>query len=167
MPQATLDSQDSPQPELGGSHHLPPYSILCASPRHLHPNGFLSWNSQGGVPKLSRFGLPPLCGVITFCSDLRLGWGLKKTCSSHWDFSNGMSHSTYMHRGWVDSWLLVVENQTANLIPGLSFCHNLCWKCSNGSYELIFDIYTSITFQWYKEHFNARCFDPCNRTLKL
>jgi hypothetical protein len=28
-PQANLDSQDSPWPELGGSHHLPPYSILC------------------------------------------------------------------------------------------------------------------------------------------
>jgi hypothetical protein len=25
------DSQDSPRPELGGSCHLPPYSILCAS----------------------------------------------------------------------------------------------------------------------------------------
>jgi len=26
---AYTDSQDSPRPELGGSHHLPPYSILC------------------------------------------------------------------------------------------------------------------------------------------
>ncbi len=33
------DTQDSPQPGLGGSHHLPPYSILCASPWGLHPNG--------------------------------------------------------------------------------------------------------------------------------
>jgi hypothetical protein len=23
------------------------------------------------------------------------------------------------------------------------------------------------SFQWYKEHPNARCFDPCNRTLKF
>ncbi len=51
------NSFDSPRPGLGGSHHLPPYSILCVCPRHLHRNGFLSRDSQGGVPKLSRFGL--------------------------------------------------------------------------------------------------------------
>ncbi len=28
-----LNSQDSPRPGLGGIHHLPPYNILCASPR--------------------------------------------------------------------------------------------------------------------------------------
>jgi hypothetical protein len=52
-----MDSLDSSRPGLGGSHHLPPYSILCASSRHLHPNGFLSQDSQGRVSKLSRFGL--------------------------------------------------------------------------------------------------------------
>jgi hypothetical protein len=26
-----MDSQDSPWPKLGGSHHLPPYSIFNAS----------------------------------------------------------------------------------------------------------------------------------------
>ncbi len=31
----------------------------------------------------------------------------------------------------------------------------------------IFDIYTSIAFQLYKERLKARCFDPCNRTLKF
>jgi hypothetical protein len=36
---ANLDSQDSPWPKLGGSHHLPPYSIPCASPRGPHPSG--------------------------------------------------------------------------------------------------------------------------------
>ncbi len=34
------DTQDSPRPGLGGSHHLPPYSILCDSPRSPHPNGY-------------------------------------------------------------------------------------------------------------------------------
>jgi hypothetical protein len=51
-----------------------PYSILCAFLRHLHSNGFLSRDSQGGVSKLSRFGLPRLYNIITFCSYLRLGW---------------------------------------------------------------------------------------------
>jgi hypothetical protein len=35
-----MDSLDSPRPGLGGSHHLPPYSILCVTPPHPHPNGF-------------------------------------------------------------------------------------------------------------------------------
>jgi hypothetical protein len=48
--QTTLDSEDSPRLGLGGSHHLPPYSIFSASPRHPHSNGFLSHDSQGGVP---------------------------------------------------------------------------------------------------------------------
>jgi hypothetical protein len=50
---------------------------------------------------------------------------------------------------------------------GLSFPHNLCYKFPNGPCELIFDIYTFIALQWYKEHPNARCFDPCNPTLKF
>ncbi len=46
--------QNSPRPEFGGSHHLPPYSILCVTPRGLHSNGSFSRDSQVGVPKLSR-----------------------------------------------------------------------------------------------------------------
>jgi hypothetical protein len=72
-PRATLDSLDSLRLGLGGSHHLPPYNILCASSPHLHPNGIFSWDSQSGVPKLSRFGLLRLWAFITSCSDLRLG----------------------------------------------------------------------------------------------
>jgi hypothetical protein len=54
-----FDTQDSPRPGLGGSHHLPPYSILCATSRRLHPNdslffpGLPSWSPEI-VPKLSR-----------------------------------------------------------------------------------------------------------------
>jgi hypothetical protein len=66
-----LDSQDSPRPGLGGSHHLPLYSILYASPQGPHPNGFLSWDSQMGVPKLSRLGVLQLWGAITLRADLR------------------------------------------------------------------------------------------------
>jgi hypothetical protein len=32
-PWANTDSQDSPQPTLGGSHHFPSYNIFCAWPR--------------------------------------------------------------------------------------------------------------------------------------
>jgi len=76
-------------------------------------------------------------------------------------------HFTCTHRNQVDSRLLVVGSQTASLTPGPSFDHNLCYKYPNGSCEAILDIYTSRTFQWYKERFDARCFDPCNRALRF
>jgi len=153
----------------GGKPPPSPHSILCVSPRHPHSNGFLSRDSQGGVSKLSQFGLLGLWELITLCSDLWLGWGLKQTCSSPWELSNDVSHFNFAHQGRVDSWLLVVVvgGQIANLTPGPSFPHNLCYKCLNGSCEPIFDIYTLTNFQWYEKHPNARCFDPYNRTLKF
>jgi hypothetical protein len=78
-----------------------------------------------------------------------------------------MSHSTCTHRGRVNSWLLVVGSQIVNLTFDPFFCHNLCYRCPNGSCESIFDIYTLISFQWYEKRFTARCFDPCNRALKF
>jgi hypothetical protein len=161
------NSLDSPRPGLGGSHHLPPYSIFYVTPPHPHPNAFLSRDSQGGIPKLSQFGLLRFHEVITFCSDLRLGRGLKNTCSSPWELSNGVSHSPRTYQGRVDSQLLMVESQTANLTPGLSFAYNMCYRCPNGPCKLIFDIYIFIAFQWYNKHHNARCFDPCTPTLKF
>jgi len=140
---------------------------LC--PKILWKNiyGFLSRDSQGGVPKLPRLKLPQLCRTITLCSNLRLGQGLKQGCSSRRELSNDVSHFTCTHRGQVDSWLFVVGSQTVNLTPDLSFCHNLCCRCPNGWCELIFDIYTLIAFPWNKERPNVRCFDPCNQTLKF
>jgi hypothetical protein len=78
-----------------------------------------------------------------------------------------VSHSTCTHQDWVDSRLLVVESQNGNLTPDPSFDHNLCCICFNGSGETIFYIYTSGPFQWYKEHLNVRCFDPCNQALNF
>jgi hypothetical protein len=144
------DSLNSPWPRLGGSHHLPPYSILYVCPWHLHANGFLSWDSQGGVPKLFWFKLPRLWELITPSSDLWLGWDLKQTCSSAQELSNCVLHSTCTHRVQVDSWLLVVGSQTANLTLGPSYDHYLCCRCPNGPCKAILDIYTSRPFQWYK-----------------
>ncbi len=67
-----LDSLDSPRPGLGGSHHLPPYSILCSSRWRLHSNGSFSRDSQGEVLKLSRVGVLGLWELISPGSDLRL-----------------------------------------------------------------------------------------------
>ncbi len=162
-----LDSLDSPRPGLGGSHHLPPYSILCSSARRLHPNGFFSRDSQSGVPKLSRFGLPGLWAFITSRLELGLRRGLNQSCNFPRELSNAMSHSCCRRREEVDSRLLVVGNQTASLTPGPSFAHNLGYRCLNGSCEAILDIYTSRPFQWHKEHSNARRFDPWNRALNF
>jgi hypothetical protein len=52
------DKQDSPWPELGGSHHLPPYSILWGWPRSLHPNGFSLPGLPSGSPEIAPNGTP-------------------------------------------------------------------------------------------------------------
>jgi hypothetical protein len=154
-------------PDLGVSHHLTPYSILCVTPRKGHSNGFLSRDSQSGVPKLSWVRVPGLWTNITSRPDLRLGRGLNQSCSPWRELSNSMLHSPIAHREWVDSRLLVVGSQTASLTPGLSFAHNLGFRCPNDQCEAIFDIYASRPFQWHQEHINARCFGPCCRALNI
>ncbi len=154
------DTQDSPRPKLGGSHHLLPYSILCASPRGPNPNGFLSWDSQVGVLKLQQLGLSQLWGCIISYANLWSWWGLKQSCNLCPKLSNNISHVTYTQGNRVGS-------QTANLTLGLSFGHNLCYRCSNEQCKPILDIYTSIVFQWYKKLFKARSFDPYNHALEI
>jgi hypothetical protein len=86
---------------------------------------------------------------------------------SPWEFFNGVLHSTCTYRDQVDSQFLVVGSQIASLTPDLSFNHNLCCRCPNDSCKAISDIYTSRPFQGYKEHFDARCFDPWNHILNF
>ncbi len=162
-----LDSLDSPRPRLEGSHHLPPYSILCNFARRLHPNGSFFRDSQSGVPKLSWFGLPGLWAFITSRPELGSGRGSNQSCSYRRDLFNAMSHSWCKRREEVDSQLLVVGSQTASLTPGPSFTPNLGCRCPNGSCEAILDMYTSRPFQWHKEHSNERRFDPWTRALNF
>ncbi len=79
------------------------------------------------------------------------------------ELSNAMSHSRSTRQEQVDSRLC----QTASLTSGLSFAHNLGYKCPNDQCKAIFDIYVSRPFQWHQERFNARCFGPCCRTLNI
>jgi hypothetical protein len=127
-----LDSLYSPRPGLRGSHHLPPYSILCSSARRLHPNGSFSRDSQSGVSKLSQFGLPGLWAFITSRVKLGSGRGFNQSCSSRRELSNAMLQSCCRCREEVDSRLLVVKSQIANLTPDPSFGHNLGCRCPNG-----------------------------------
>jgi hypothetical protein len=135
--------------------------------RRLHPNGFFSWDSQGGVLKLFRFGLPGLWAFITSRPKLESGRALNQTCSSRQEISNVVSHSCCRRREEVDSRLLVVGSQTGSLTPGLSFAHNLSCKCPNGQCEASLDICTSRPFQWHQKHPNARCFGPSTRALNF
>jgi hypothetical protein len=164
---ATLDSLDSSRPGLEGSHHLPPYSIFCVIPWEPHSNGTFSRDSQGGVPKLSWVGLSGLWELVSLGSNLRLEWSLNQSCNFPRELSNALSHSFCKRREKVDSRLLVVKSQIAHLTLDPSFAHNLGCRCPNGSCEAILDIYTSRPFHWYKEHFNARCFNPCNQVLNF
>jgi len=104
------DTQDSPRPGLGGSHHLPPYSILCTSPRGPHPNGF----SLPGVPKSRQMGLLRLWSPIILRVDLGSKCGLKQSCSSRREISNGMWHVVYSQVNRVDSRPFLVESQTGS-----------------------------------------------------
>jgi hypothetical protein len=52
-----------------------------------------------------------------------------------------MWHATWTQVNQGDPRLLVVESQIVNLIIGLFFDHNLCFKYSNGTCEPIIDIY--------------------------
>ncbi len=61
----------------------------------------------------------------------------------------------------------MVGSQTTSLTPDPSFAHNLGCGCPNGSCKAILDIYTSRSFQRYKEHLKARCFALCCWALKL
>jgi len=145
------DTQDSPWPELGGSHHLPPYSILCTSPWGPHPNDFLSRDSQVGVLKSPKLRLLWLWSPIILQAELGSRCGLKQSCIPCRELSNGMSYAICRQVNRVDSWLFMVGSQTANLIPGLSFGHNLCFKCPNEHCKPILNIYVPRNFQWYKE----------------
>jgi hypothetical protein len=120
-----------------------------------------------GVLKSSRLEVPQLCEIITSCVDLWSWWGLKQSCSPCQKLSSGMLHTTCMQGSRVDSQLSVVESQIVNLTLGLSFGHNLSCICQNGSCEPILDIFTSISFQWYKELLKAKGFDLFNRSLKF
>jgi hypothetical protein len=124
--------------------------------------GLPSWS-----PKTVPVGVPGLWKLITPDCRVSLRQVLNQSCSPRRDISNAMSHSQFGGREEVDSRLLVVGSQIANLTSGPSFAHNLGYRCPNGQCEAIFDIYASRPFQWHQEHFNARCFGPFRRTLNI
>jgi len=128
---------------------------------------FLSRDSQVGIPKSRQPGLPQLWSPITLRANLGSKCGLKKSCSSRRELSNGMWHVIWSQINWVNSQLFLVGSQIANLTPGPSFGHDLCFRCPNEQWEIILDIYVLRTFQWYKERHKMLSFDPSSRSLKF
>jgi hypothetical protein len=120
-----------------------------------------------GVPKLPKSELPRLCVAITLCADLRSKWNLKQSCRPSQELFNDVLQATWTQGNHVDSWLLVAGSQIVNLTFDLSFGHNLCFRCPNGSCEPILNIYVSIAFQWCKKILNTMGFDPYNCSLKI
>ncbi len=167
----TLDHRTHHGPDSGVSHHLTPYRLYSVTFRGTH----VRMSLFPGTPKLEsrncleiiQGGVPRLWELITPDCEVWSQRGLNQTCSPRWDLFNEVSHSQFGGREEVDSRLLVVGNQTASLTPGPSFAHNLDYRCPNDQCEAIFYIYTSKPFQWHQEHFNARCFGLCCRTLNI
>jgi hypothetical protein len=128
---------------------------------------FLSRDSRVGILKSRQPGLPQLWSPITLRADLGSKCGLKQSCSSRRELSNGMWHVVWSQINWVNSRLFLVGSQIASLTPGPSFGHNLCFRCPNEQWEIILDIYVLRAFQWYKERHKPLNFDPSSRSLKF
>jgi hypothetical protein len=125
------------------------------------------WFFVSGLPngslEILTTKIPTTLDAHNFLCKPPMQCGLKQSYSPHSKFSNGMSHAACTQGNRVDSQLLVVGSQTANLTPSLSFGHNLCFKCPNGWYKPILEIYTSrrwvltpvITFWRFKSPFGT------------
>ncbi len=137
--------------------------------------GYIQMALFPGTPKLESRNCPEIVSVrisgrwelITPDCRVESQQGLNQSCSPRRDLSNEVLHSQIGCREEVDSRLLVVGSQTASLIPGPSFAHNLGYRCPNGQCEAIFDIYASRPFQWRQERINESSFGPWCRTLNI
>jgi hypothetical protein len=117
-PWAYTDSQnshDSSWPELGGSHHFPPYNIFCDWPWGYTQMSFFLGPPKLGVPKFPKLGLLQFWRPRIFCVQLRLRWGLKKNCNPYQELSNNMWHATCTQVNQGDAQLLMIDNQIDTL----------------------------------------------------
>jgi hypothetical protein len=164
------------QPRTHKTHHGPnlvesttfPLIVYFVPLHEAHIQmAFCRGTPKNGSLEIPKVGSPVTLWPITLFANIRLRWSLKQSYSFHQKLSNGVLHVTCMQVNRVNSRLLVLGKQIANLTPGFPFNHNLCFKCPNGSCETILNIYVSIAFHWYKELFDPMGFDPYNRSLKI
>jgi hypothetical protein len=141
------------------THHGPDSGEATTFPHIVYSaardGGYIQMAQIPGTPKLESrncpeivpVGVPRLWELITPDSHIRSRRGLNQSCSPRRDLFNAVSYSQIGCREQVDSRLLVVGSQIANLTPDPSFAHNLGYKCPNDQCEAISDIYISRPFQ--------------------
>jgi len=117
----------------------PLYYTLCLFTRPTSKWHFVSGLPNGSF-KIAKVGTLATLGPHNFVCKSSIEMRSKTSYSPCQDLSNGMSYAICMQGNRVDFRLLMVRSQTANLIPDLSFGHNLCFRCPNGSCEPISDI---------------------------
>ncbi len=165
--------RDTPQPgpREYATTILPIVYFVTLRGTHARMSLFLGTpgSESRNCPEIIPGGVPGLWKLITPDYSVWSQRGLNQTCSPHWDLSNDIlqsqfgdlsndvSQSQFGGREEVDSRLLVVGSQTANLTPGPSFAHNLGCRCPNDQCEAIFDIYASRLFQWHQEPGTPQC----------
>jgi hypothetical protein len=138
-----------------GSHHLPPYSILCATPRGPHPNGHFVLGLPSGSPEIPIAKTPATLRAHNFLCRPPIAMRSEEKL-----YPLSRAFQRYVARCLNFSQLLVVGSQTANLTLGHSFGHNLCYRCPNGQCKPILGIYASRAFWWYKERLKERSLTP-------
>ncbi len=149
---STLDHETHHGPDLGEATTFPLIVFSTALRR-----GYIQMPLFPKTPKLESrncpeivpIGVSGLWELITPDCEVWSQWGLNQTFSPRRDLSKDVSQPQIGCREEVDSRLLVVGSQIANLTPGPSFAHNLGCRRPNGQWETIFDIYASRPFQWH------------------
>jgi len=124
----TLDHKTHHGPDSGEAT-TSPHIVFSTTPRE----GYIQMALFPGTPKLESrncpkivpVGVPGLWELITPNCQVWTQRGLNQTCSPRRDLSNDISHFQFRGQKEVDSWLLVVGSQIANLTLGPSFAHNL------------------------------------------
>jgi hypothetical protein len=90
-----------------------------------------------GSPEISKVGTPVTLGAHNFvCGpsiEMRFKEKLEPSLRAFQRYVARHLHATKLGRFLT----FTVESQIANLTPDLSFGHNLCFKCPNGSCEPI------------------------------
>jgi hypothetical protein len=166
----TLDHETHHGPDSGEATTFL-HIVFSAPPRW----GYIPMALFPGTPKLKSRNCPEtvpggvlgLWEVITPDYQVWSQRGLNQGYSPGWYLSNDVLRSQFGGQEEVDSWLFVVGSQIVSLTPGLSFAHNLGYRCPNDQCKAILDIYASRPFQWHQEHPNARCFGPCCWALNI
>ncbi len=132
------------QPRTHKTHHGPNLGEAITFPLIVFSTSFnratSKWHFVLGLLEFSQLGFSQFWGSITSRANFKLQWDLKQSCSPHQELSNNILHVAYTPGNRVDSRLLMVGSQIVSLTPDLSFDHNLCFKCTNGSCERILDI---------------------------